>query len=43
LSRERVKKEEMYKTDINVNQQFIKTDDNKIINKKCIVWVKKNG
>ena len=35
------KEEEMPKTDIKVNQRFIKADDNKIINKKCIVWVKK--
>jgi len=33
--------EETHNNDIKVNQQFIKADDNKIINKKCIIWVKK--
>ena len=33
--------EETHNNDINVNQHFIKADDNKIINKKCIIWVKK--
>jgi len=29
------------KIHVKKNENFIKVDDNKIINKKCIIWVKK--
>ena len=35
-----IKNNKLYKQ-YNMNQSFIQTDDNKIINERCIVWVKK--